>query len=240
MKTQAHGPPVCVSPTRGPLAEGSHQASRCPQGREPVSAAVCPRGPTTGGHHGTREPQRPASVHERNGVPLCVRLLCVPSQCVSQVGAHVCARRGHAGLPSFLQTDLTRCTRLCRPRARSVVAPSSSDGPGRALLRGCLGASADLPRHCHLQTSLSRSVMTFLPLTETKTRLAQPGTRRGGRRDPGGPSNWFICQIIRGSEGAVIGHSLLGSRPGCRGMRGDGGGCHSGGALTVSRAGKAV
>lgn len=153
-----------------------------------------------------RERRRPAPC----APPLCpiaVRLTRWGHTCALGAGMQTkgpavdSVNRPDAGAPSFADLGLRAPPRL-----------PAGMGPGWVLLSGCLGASADLPSHCHFQTSCSRSIMTFLHFTEVKTGPAQPGPWRGGRRDPGGPSNWFICQIIRGSEGAVIGHGLLGSQ----------------------------
>ena len=91
-------------------------------------------------------------------------------------------------------------------------------GPGRVLRRdvpqGRLGTAQQLP-----SSDLAFFVNTDIPRLaedavsmEMNTKAAQPGPGRGGQKDPGGPPNWFICQVIGGKNGAVIGHGLL-----CRG-----------------------
>lgn len=84
--------------------------------------------------------------------------------------------------------------------------------PGWIPLSGVPGALRDLPGNCCVQAVLSCRIMTFLCLTaDAGSVVMKAGPWRDGQKDPGGSPNWFICQVIGGTEGAVIGHGLWGS-----------------------------
>lgn len=96
------------------------------------------------------------------------------------------------------------------PRAWGVLG-AALIRPGWVPPSGVPGALRDLPGNCCVQALISCRIMTFLCLTaDAGFVVMKAGPWRGGQKDPGGPPNWFICQVIRGTEGAVIGHGLWG------------------------------
>lgn len=121
-------------------------------------------------------------------------------QCKSVSGVN---RYTSVGAHSLWVASRTQCLGRGASWAQALIRP------GWIPLSGVPGALRDLPGNCCVQALLSCHIMTFLCLTaDAGSVVMKAGPWRGGQKDPGGPPNWFICQVIRGTEGAVIGLGL--------------------------------